>query len=553
MEYLSSENKTVKIIHYALAIIIILYCVFLLSYTPVWIDNDVWWHLKTGKYIIEHNYRLPKYDVFAWTSEKIEWDNHEWLSQIIFYKFYQLGESTIIGGMRCLTTFKTIINSTTFLLLFLLIIRRNKCITLATVLTVMAIFGSRTLLYARPPVFTFLFLVIFLHFIYRYRYENLHFKWLIILPFLMILWVNLHGGFMMGIILVGAFLAGEIILLIIIKLKMKQVIFYDNVRKERIIVLAILLLSLVLASLINPYGYRLYLLPLRVMKDPYLVEHNAELVPPPFWGTKTYYFLVVLTILSFIASKFKIKSIGELLMVAFLMQQSLSHSRHMSLFSLISTPFIAENLSRDAMLCVSTLKTIRDKKGYILQSLFAVIIFIITMINERYNIIRYSYFNSDLIKGIGYYKGDFPSEACDFIILNDFEGRMYNNINIAGYLIWRLSPEYHKVFTDSRFDIFSGLFLEDALLVEYGVDEPQYPDKTWYKILDKWKINFIVVPKSVGLNKVITKDWILVYYNQPDPNRKLSGFNIYVKDKPENKDFIERCKKSFENLRKMYQ
>jgi len=350
----------------------------------------------------------------------------------------------------------------------------------------------------------------------------------------------------MGIILVGAFFVGEIIVLAITKLKMKQVVFYDNVRKERIIVFGILLFSLFITSLINPYGYKLYLLPLRVMKDAYLVAHNPELIPPPFRGTKTYYFLVGLTLLSFIASNFKIKSIGELLIVAFMMQQSLFHSRHMSLFSLISTPFIAENLR------VFWEEIIRNKKGHFYQSVFAVVLLIITLINERYNVIRYTYYNRDLLKGIGYYKANFPSEACDFIILNDFKGRMFNNINIAGYLIWRLSPEYHKVFTDSRFDIFGGLFIEDVLIVENGVDEPKHPDKTWYKILDKWETNFIVVPRSIPLNKIITKDWVLVYHNQPYPRDNLSGFNIYVKDIQENKELIERCKNSFENLRKLY-
>ncbi len=545
MNFLQSQNKTLQVIHYTLAIIIILYCVFLFSFTPIRVENDVWWHLKTGKYIIENNYKLPKYDIFAYTSEKIKWDNHEWLTQIIFYKFYQMGEVTKIGGLRCLTIFKTFVNSITFILLFLLIIKRTKCINLATVLTIMAIFASRTLLYARPPIFTFLFFVIFLHFIYRFRYENLNYRWLIVLPILMILWVNLHGGFLMGLIVVGAFLAGEIILSLIIKLKMKQIVFDDKVRKERIIILGILFLSLFIASLINPYGFKLYLLPLRVMKDKYLVSHISEMNQPPYWGTKVYYILVILTVLSFICSKFKIKSLGELFVLIFLMQQSLSHSRHMPLFAIISTPFIAEGLR------TFFVDIIRDKKGYILQQVFAILILAVSIYAEKYNVIRYTYYNSDLLKGVGYYKSGYPSEACDFIILNNFEGRMFNNINSAGYLIWRLSPGYHKVFTDSRFDIFGGEFLEDVLIVEEGMDDPKYPDKTWYKILDKWDINFIVIPRSVKLNKIITDDWTLVYYNQPNPKDKFSGFAIYIKNIDKNKELIERCKKSLDNLRRI--
>ncbi|MEO8376841.1 MAG: hypothetical protein ABI579_04155, partial [Candidatus Sumerlaeota bacterium] len=57
---------------------------FCVAIVPIRADNDCWWHVKTGQYIHEHG--IPKYDVFAYTAADHVWNNHEWLSQVGFYR-----------------------------------------------------------------------------------------------------------------------------------------------------------------------------------------------------------------------------------------------------------------------------------------------------------------------------------------------------------------------------------------------------------------------------------------------------------------------------------
>ena len=79
-----SKDITLKI----LVILLLVWVVFAFSFTPIRTSNDVWWHLKTGKYIIDHNLKIPKHDIFTFTGENTIWINHEWLSEITFGWIY---------------------------------------------------------------------------------------------------------------------------------------------------------------------------------------------------------------------------------------------------------------------------------------------------------------------------------------------------------------------------------------------------------------------------------------------------------------------------------
>jgi hypothetical protein len=144
-------------------------------------------------------------------------------------------------------------------------------------------------------------------------------------------------------------------------------------------------------------------------------------------------------------------------------------------------------------------------------------------------------------------KENYPVKVCDFIIANDFTGSMYNQINYAGYLIWRLSPEYHKVFTDSRYDVFGDRFVWDEQIIQLGIDRNPR-GHNWDDLLEKYAINFIVITRDAPLNVRLSNHagWRLVYWwIPPRAANTLRGYNIYVRNTPENQVLIERCEKSF--------
>ncbi|RKX59112.1 MAG: hypothetical protein DRP37_07020, partial [Thermodesulfobacteriota bacterium] len=81
-----------------------------------------------------------------------------------------------------------------------------------------------------------------------------------------------------------------------------------------------------------------------------------------------------------------------------------------------------------------------------------------------------------------------PVEIVDFIEKEKLKGNMYNDINWGSYIIWRLWPEY-KVSADNRLHLVPGEIWKDYSDVEYGL-------ANWEKILDKYKISFVVLSKK---------------------------------------------------------
>lgn len=520
-----------RIINIALLALLVFF-VFSMSLTPQRSDNDAWWHLKTGKILFDRNFNLPKNDVFAYTSETIPWHNHEWLAQVLFYYFYRLNDSSDQSGLRWVIFLKALVLAAAYLLVFGLCLRETKSIPFAVFITMWAFLLARRTIYPRPPVFSYLFLAGYLFLLRETASGRIRRRWLWILPPLMILWVNLHGGFILGLVVVAAYGFGEAVR----TLRQKKIIL-DKTN----IMNFTLLLACVLCSLVNPYTYHLYFLPARVMGDIGLVRIIPELRSPDFFFTLSFEALILFLIIAFSLTKKKILTLEEGLLLAFFMHQGLQHVRHLPLIGIIAAPVCARLLSAlDEEYVPIKFKRLSP---LIVCGLCLCLVFY-TVFNRREGE-SFLDRNRMYFKGLGLYESNYLVREADFIIANQFTGRMYNQINDAGYLIWRLSPEYHKVFTDSRYDIFGGRFMRQEQIIQNGIDRKRFPDDaTWDELLDKWNVNFILISADAPVNPLLRESglWKLVYHNlsaYADSSRE--GYKIYVRDIPENKDLIARC------------
>ena len=89
--------------------------------------------------------------------------------------------------------------------------------------------------------------------------------------------------------------------------------------------------------------------------------------------------------------------------------------------------------------------------------------------------------------------GAYPKLAVDYLIENELPGRLFNGGNYAGYLIWRLSPERMKVFTDNRFDIYGSRFIQDEQIVLRAFEgDEDLPN--WRAVLRRWDVRTVFVP-----------------------------------------------------------
>ena len=520
-------------------VLIILMFLFVISFslTPLRSTNDAWWHLKTGKILIERGLELPENDIFAFTSENIPWHNHEWLSQILFYKVFQLGDGTAQGGMRMVIGFKAIILLALSLLVFMTCFRETKNLPISVICAVWTIILTRRTIYPRPPILTYPLFALFLLILREIAASRWKRGWLWILPPLMILWVNLHGGFMLGLIAIGAFLAGE---------AWKNLRSGKPVHGGNVKAMAALFVACILASLVNPYSWRLYLLPGRVMSDALLVRIIPELQSPKFFYTVGFELLILFLIVAFSGTRKGLLNLPEGLLMVFFLHQALLHVRHIPLFGIVAAPVAARVIA--ALIEEYRPRAWTKTASDLVVGGIALLVISYTVFNHREG---ESFFdrNYNFSRGMGYYPGSYPVQEADFIIANEFTGRMYNQINDAGYLIWRLSPEHHKVFTDSRYDIFGGRFMRHEQMIQQAIDRKVEPgDRTWDELLDFWEINFILISGDIPLRWALDQsdEWTLVYHRlHPDAQTTREGYKIYIRNIPGNRDLIDRCKRSF--------
>jgi len=162
------------------------------------LDPDMWWHLRTGEYILQAG--IPRQDVFSFTVPDHEWITHEWLSQVFMWGVYR------IGGLAGLIVVFALLITLTFWLVYLVTPGRPF---LAAFVVLLAAFAAAIVWGARPQIFNLLLTAVFVYLIERFKDRQIGRRALWLLPVLSCLWANLHSGYLLGVVLLGAYTAGE--------------------------------------------------------------------------------------------------------------------------------------------------------------------------------------------------------------------------------------------------------------------------------------------------------------------------------------------------------
>lgn len=199
-------------------------------------DPDLWWHVRTGELILERA-GLPDADPFSFTAAGAPWINHEWGTDVLLAAVYRL------GGDRALVLLRMLLFVTTMALLARLIHDRFPHPLGLVALLLGAVDMVSFFLNLRPHTFTYLLVLALLAAADAHRRGSRRALWA--WPPLMVLWVNLHGGFVLG-LAVAAFAASALLLR-----------RNAGAEPERGRVLLAGGLT-ALAPLLNPYGPRLF-------------------------------------------------------------------------------------------------------------------------------------------------------------------------------------------------------------------------------------------------------------------------------------------------------
>jgi len=210
-------------------------CALIYGSLRTFLDVDLWWHIRFGMDILQSGLvNVP--DHYSYLSSDYRWFNQEWLAQAIFAFFYTN------FGWTGLVLMKASVVLVIFWLIYHVIAKWDlDFASKLTLILMVAVFLSFVTNGIRPHLFTGLLLAITLIVLRRQPSKRL---W--ILPVLFLPWVNLHGGFIIGIATVGLYAVCQTVLGYINKVSTKEIAFPW-----------LILFACCLATTINPYGFGL--------------------------------------------------------------------------------------------------------------------------------------------------------------------------------------------------------------------------------------------------------------------------------------------------------
>ena len=205
-------------------------------------DADTLWHIAAGDWILAHR-TVPSVDIFSFTAAGRPWVAHEWLSEVIMALAYRA------GGWNGLMLLTAAASGTTFGIIAFYV-RRHMRPDIAVVVILLSISCSGTSLLARPHLIALPILALWTTSLVSARARGVA-PSLFLLP-IMTIWANLHGGFLVGLVLAGA-------------LMVEAVLDPACARRDSIRSWAIFILGAVVASVITPHGIDGLLFPFRLM------------------------------------------------------------------------------------------------------------------------------------------------------------------------------------------------------------------------------------------------------------------------------------------------
>ncbi|MGF1573325.1 MAG: hypothetical protein ACFCU1_09655 [Sumerlaeia bacterium] len=549
----------------AVSLVIITIATLLLTLVPIRSDNDCWWHVKSGEYISANG--LPEKDVFAHTAEDYDWHNHEWLTQVAMWKIHDFGERTSLGGWRMLLLATGIVVWLTMLLFWFLAwqISGNHWIALWVVLMALGV-GRRTY-FARPPVVTNLLLALLILVLYGVQERGISRWFLLALPPLFALWSNLHGGWFAGLVVLSAAGLQNIIHHIQYtrnaSLQGPQALFDSPPHPIPWSWLLTIGPGCFFATLMNPFTYHLYALPARVMSKTELVQNLGELMPPQIPYVTDFVLIIILMIFAGAVSRKSSRRFAEIFLVVFFFWQAIHHVRHLLLFAVMIVPFMARLLADVVDQTTALVSSLFQRWGLSLKAVPAVVCLGLLIASAGWSALIISnrpetetYINRfQQYREIreGYIKQNFPFHLCNYIELVDFDGKMFNENNYAGYLIWRLAPE-RKVFSDPRFDIFGDDIWRDEQVITTGYVPPKgLNDPSWEDLLNQHGVTYVLARFNTMLDVRLEEDadWELVadFQNMQYPNgRPIASkpWRIYILKSAYPEDFPARAKRLYE-------
>jgi hypothetical protein len=452
-------------------------------------DGDTGYHIRTGEIILQ-TWRVPRQDIYSIHSPPLKWTAHEWLSEVIMAAIYRF------SGLTGIVVFFAFLLAVTHWLLYQTLRSNSKDILLCTLITVVATATSSSHWLARPHVFSLLLTVIWYHCLDRFQYKND--RTLMYLPFLMLLWVNLHGGYFFGLVLLAFYL--------IVNVVYSFVGCPDQLQQYRVKAKSLLLVLVATVAIcaMNPNGFEILWFPIRLTSDRFVMDRVREFMSPNFHEVLPFKYMLLSAIGMLALSRHPLNLIDAAL-ITLVSYMALYSGRHVSLFAIVAAPLL-----------LRTGESIIDRLPELFSQFYRNRNRNLTAIEANLNGYLWPPIGVFIVLGLvltGALKYEFndkifPVAAVEFLKKEPVTGNMFNNDEFGDYIIFAAWPNY-LVFMDGRSDMY-GEKLGSAYLNVANVQPG------WKEIVSKFDISWIIFDTHSALTAALRDqpDWQPIYSDQ---------------------------------------
>ena len=435
-------------------------------------DSDIWWHLLDARYLFQQHSML-RVDLYSFTAAGTPWVNFEWLSEIPFLLSYKA------LGLRGVVALYSLVLTLTFIGVYYRTYRAGANYKNAALATLGAICLAGVSIAPRMLLFGWLCMVLLLLVLDHFQRTG---RGLWLLPPLFGLWINLHGSWVFGIIVLclticSGIFEGEWGHVVMLRWNPRQL-------KGLLLTLAVSVAALFL----NPSGYKLVLYPFDVIfRQQHAVNVVEEWQPVNFstFNGKLALIAVFSCLTAILFSRRRWKS-NDILLLAFALAVGLLHLRFLFLVGLIAAPILGPSLN-----VFPPYERHLDKPW--LNAAIMTVVAVATFLCFPTS--------AALQRGVD---RKFPTAALDFMQRSRITGRIFNHYEQGGYVEWE-DPEL-RVFLDGRTDVFVYKGVFDDYLSALWIKEP-------FEVLNKYGINYVLIQPNIPLAYLLEHSpaWRLIY------------------------------------------
>jgi hypothetical protein len=429
------------------------------------VDTDVWWHLRAGEHTLDNG--IIRSDPFSFTKAGEDWIDHSWGAEIVSYALWRAGG---YGALELLTGLLALAGAA-------LVYRMSsggtylRCVATGLAAVTASIFWA-----PRPQMFSFALSALVLYVLFLRRHRDRDLLWT--LPLIMLVWANLHAGFVIGLFLIAGTLAGEA-LERRVPLDERGTLDSPALRK-----LAIVGLLSVAAVCVNPYGPRLLMVPLEIGGG--AVTRLIEEWMPPDLRTASFWPFAAMLVLLLVSVGASPKRLGwsDAILCSAVTLLAIAAARNIATFAVVAAPVLTYHLT-----------ALGQERGWELRKLqrssapLAILNVALILVALAFSAQSLSESVRDSSR-LAAERETLPVDAVRYLEENGTRDRLFNAYEWGGYVMHEL-PDV-PVFIDGRSDLYG-----DFITNPYRITAEGSPG--WERELDRYGIGTVLVYRTSGL------------------------------------------------------